>query len=202
MTTSPAYSLRNSLLLVVLALALTGCIQPDAPNPDATPTAPLLAAQPPAAETAVSAAPTAPPAQLPTQPPLLLPTSEPAQWIWRYEPVGPEQVVIMFYQQAANRCIRYIFRSKVVARCGSPGQTLVAVSGLELAADNVQHTIISGRIIDERITAVSLEMQDGSSLPMDVNERGFVVILSDGRKPLRAVPVDQFGNLVGTQFNF
>ncbi len=198
MTISAAYSLRNSLLLIVLAVILAGCIQPDAPDPDLPPTVPAQILPTAAIPVTGIANPTvpAPPVSnnATTRPP------ETGLRVWRTAPVGPESVVVMFFPDASGaRCVRYIFRSKIVPRCAAPGQTVIGVTGSEQAANNKMYTIITGFILDDRITVVSVQMQDGTSIPIEVNDRGFIAVLEGVQKATVLVPVDQFGNLVGSQ---
>jgi hypothetical protein len=188
--------------LGLLALTLSGCIQPDAvynengPSVGAgtlifPPTFTPDPSQPLPTQPIFAPEPTIPGA-------VAAPTPEPAVFIWGSFAVGPEQVAIMFYlNPTGQRCVRYIFRSKVVERCPQPGQTLATVTGQETAADNRRYTIVAGRALDTRIKTVTIEFQDGSSQPLQVTRGGYLVIL-DGARPVRnAVPIDENGNLVG-----
>lgn len=197
MTISAAYSLRNSLLLMILAVLLASCIQPDAPDPDAPPTVPAQTL-PTAPVAATTAAPnvTAPPA--PTINSAAARPTDRLPRVWRSVPIGPETIAIMFFADPGGaRCVRYIFRAKVIPRCAAAGQTVVGVTGQEQAADGKTYTIIAGYVLDDRITVVSVEMQDGANMPAPVDDRGFILVLEGIHKATTLVPVDQFGNLVG-----
>lgn len=193
--------LSVAALAVILAVTLTGCIQPDAVyNENGATAAPGTLIFPPTLTPE-------PGAVAPTQPLFApgttpgtgeIPTPEPAVFVWGSFAVGPEQVAIMYYlNQVGMRCVRYIFRSKVVERCPQPGQTLATVAGAETAADNRRYTIIAGRALDTRIRTVTIEFQDGSSQPLNVGRGGYILIVQ-GERPVRnAVPIDENGNLVG-----
>ncbi len=197
-----ARSARNYVLLIVLAVLLAGCIQPDAPLPGAATVTPPIRPLPtsanaaPVASAALAATPIPAASANATFPPE-------ANRVWQQVPIGPEQVAILFYSDATgSRCVRSIFRSQVTSKCATAGQTLVAVTGVEQAADAKMYTIIAGRVLTSAITAVSVEMADGSNQPAQVSDEGFAVVLSGTLKAVRAIPVDQHGNLVGSMFSF
>ncbi len=194
---------RTSALLLILSLVLVGCIQPATPIasvPGGVPT--LATAIPP-----IAGATTAPPiAQQPTVNPANAGISAyppAADRVWQQAAVGPEQVAVLFLHDAANNpCVRYIFRAKVVARCGVPGQTLIAVAGVEAAADGKSYTIIAGRALDTRIVAVSVEFTPNGNQPAQINSEGFIIILVGSRLPLDAIPINEHGDQVGAKFKF
>jgi len=216
--------MRNKALFALLLLLLTGCIQPDALDPDVTPTLgsiggtsifpPTLAGglaptpnfgssgnatQTPGGESVATIAPLPTFGAVANTPDLAITgTAEPQAWVWKFANVGPEQVAVMFFQDKnGRRCARYIYRNKVLERCPQSGQSIVTVAGIEVAADAKPYTIIAGRALDRRVTVVTIEFQDGSSEPIPVVDGGYLAVES-GIKPVkRAVPVDQFGNLVG-----
>jgi hypothetical protein len=198
-------------LSIALALLLTGCIKPDAPDPDAT-----LPAIPATAISAATLAPiqpvqqtAAPAGSNPTMAPL--PTTAPPvagggivapDGLWKQQPVGPETVAVMFFHQNGAGCIRYIFRATVVPRCAAGTQTMAVLTGMVQTADKVQWTIIAGRSLDPQITAVSVELADGSSQPADVTTGGFVIALQGVHQPRDVVPINAIGNLVGGKIGF
>ncbi len=104
----------------------------------------------------------------------------------------------MFYQGAnATRCVRYIYRNKVIERCPQTGQTLVTVTGVEEAANKQQYTIVAGRTFSDTIRTVTIEFVDGTSQPLSTNAGGYVAVIPGVKQPIRAVPIDQSGNTVG-----
>lgn len=132
--------------------------------------------------------------------PIPVGTAEPAQFIWRFTPVGPEQVAIMFFINPAGvRCARYIYRSKVTERCPQAGQTIVTLAGVEAAADGRQYTIIAGRTLSPQIRTVTIQFRDNTSLPIPVDPGGgYVSIIDAVKQAFQAVPIDEGGNLVGS----
>jgi|GEM_PF-1217837 len=214
-------SLRNGAFLIVLASLLAGCIQPDAPLPG-TPATTVTA--PP---TAVSAAVASTPLMLATAAPTLSGGSAPItvtmgstadqasaasgftdypsapDRVWKLVPVGAEQVAVLFYHDSANnRCIRYIFRSKALAKCATAGQTLVAIAANEKTADGKTYAVVVGRALVSQITAVSIEMRAGTNTSAQIDDQGFSAISEGAQTPIRVTPIDQNGNQVGGQFSF
>lgn len=191
-----------TLLTVSMALLLAGCIQPNAPDPDATlpaipPTAIRVATLTPIQPLPSTGNPTAAPPST-TAPPLSSGIVAP-DGLWKQQPVGPETVAIMFFHQNNSSCVRYIFRATVVPHCAAPGQTMAVLSGVIETADKAQWTIIAGRALDAQITAVSVELADGSSQPADVTNGGFVLTLAGARPARDVVPINAVGNLVGNR---
>ena len=202
------YRAPLAVLSVAMALLLTGCIKPTAPDPDAT-----LPAIPPTAS------------QLATLAPLVQPTTNPAvsnptiaplpttaavvgngivapDGLWKQQPVGPETVAVMFFHQGATSCIRFIFRATVVPHCASGTQTMAILASVIETADKVNWTVVAGRALDSQITAVSVEFTDGTSQPADVANGGFVMVVQ-GKHPARdVVPINAIGNLVGGKLSF
>jgi hypothetical protein len=113
--------------------------------------------------------------------------------------VGPEQVAVMFYKQpgTGTKCVRYIYRNKVLERCPQPNQTLVTVTGVEPAADGKSYTIVAGRTLNNAIRTVTVEFADGVSQPLTTNAGGYIAIIQGVKQPVRATPIDVSGNLIG-----
>jgi hypothetical protein len=183
---------------------------PVATNPIVT--QPTLPPFPTIAVTTAQPGITDPPTQpiINTQPPVntipptvaIIPTAagtpEPAQFIWGFYKVGPEQVAIMFYvNPTGTRCLRYIYRNKAIERCPQPGESLVAVTGVEPAADNNQYTIVAGRTLNGAIRTIAIEFADGTSQSLATSAGGFIAVFPGVRQATRATPIDQNGNLVG-----
>ena len=111
------------------------------------------------------------------------------------------------HDKTGNICVSYQLaasQSALHQRCIAPGVgTLIAVQGVENSSDGKVYTIVVGRVLAAQITAVSLEFSDGGNTPADVQSNGnFAVVLGGQRKAIHAVPVDQYGNLVGPIFAF
>ena len=103
-----------------------------------------------------------------------------------------------------QHCVAYQLDSSKDAsqRCVNSQSTLVAVQGVITDADGNVYTLIVGRSLNQQITAVSIEMSGGASQPIDVINDAFMLSLPGQHPALRAVPVDQYGNLVGALFTF
>ncbi len=121
--------------------------------------------------------------------------------------VGADTLVVTFYTDAnQSLCLRYTFRARTIApvsKCSSSkAATLLAVQGVETDSTGKIFSTIVGRAFDNQITAVSLELSDGSNTPVEVTEGGFAVVLPGKHTAIRAIPIDQYGNLVGDKFIF
>ncbi|HVO42145.1 MAG TPA: hypothetical protein VMT34_05970 [Aggregatilineales bacterium] len=129
-----------------------------------------------------------------------------ADRLWGERPMGASSVGLFLYQQGSKRCLRYlanVHNAQVHSVCEtSPQQTLIATANTEHDSANAVFTVIAGRAINTRITAVSIEMLGGDSNPAVVQDEGFLVVLPGSQSPTRAVPIDEHGNLVGNMFNF
>jgi hypothetical protein len=121
----------------------------------------------------------------------------------------PGMGITVAYKKDAsgNLCISYqlaVTNSTLHQRCATPNAgTLIAVQGVENSTDAKVYTIVVGQALSAQITAVSLEFADGGNTPADVQANGsFTALLSGQRQAIHAVPVDQYGNLVGSIFVF
>jgi hypothetical protein len=199
------------IALILVATAITAC------TPAVSPTrAPL-----PTFSGAVDARPalpiTAQPAESALMPiasaaaPSALPSSE-SDRLPLEQPFGADTLAIAFYTDSGGRpCLRYTINARrdflPVSNCATSARaTLVAVQGIEADAQGAVYSIIAGRALDERITAVSIEFADGDNTPAEVKDTGdsagFIVVLPGEHVALRAIPIDQYGNLVGDKYTF
>ena len=125
--------------------------------------------------------------------------------VWNKVAFGASNVTITFYSDTTGTpCIRYQTDTRVqtpVEKCAT-ATNLVAEQGTVTDALGKMYTVIVGRILSPQITAVSLEMSTGENSPAEITDNGFAVILSGQHKAIRAVPIDQYGNLVGQIFSF
>jgi hypothetical protein len=141
------------------------------------------------------------------QPPTsaILPTGTVATRLWKKQPVGNSSATITFYTgSSGSPCIRYQLDTRnntPVEKCATTNN-LVAVQGVSPDSLGKMYTVIVGRILSDQITAVSLEMSNGSNMPAQISDGGFAVVLAGQQKAVRAVPIDQYGNLVGRIFAF
>jgi hypothetical protein len=178
--------LRHMGLLGLLVLAACGST---VTSPTATAPQTLLA-------TAVD--PTRTAAQ--TTPITAVDEAEPEIWLEEDFLDTGAPVAIVFYE-ANGPCIRYMVDIPQEA-CAKAGASLVMVSGLQTDKAGYLYTVVAGRILDNSIVTVVVEMDGNESLPVLVNKGGVFVILP-GKVTLRnAVPINQFGNTVGEIFRF
>jgi hypothetical protein len=128
------------------------------------------------------------------------------------QPLGADKLALTFYADPDGRpCLRYAVSPRSdfqpVSACAASAQTtLVALQGIGTDTLGAAYSIVAGRVLDERITAVSIEFSDGDNTPAEVknagSDAGFVVILPGKHAAVRAIPIDQYGNLVGSKFTF
>ncbi len=186
--------------LAVIALAVTACT----PSVSTHVPLPTYAGGLPAAATrAPSPAPPTSTTLSATVNPPVTPSAEPNRQ-WAEQPFGTDRFAVTFYTDADGRpCLRGIVVSRAndqpLTQCaGSARATLIVIPRVELDSQGSAYSLIAGRVLDTRITAVSLEFADGSNTPAEVQDGGFLVVLPGSHTAIRAVPIDQYGNLVGS----
>ncbi|CAG0961133.1 MAG: hypothetical protein IT322_07465 [Anaerolineae bacterium] len=170
--------------LLLVALLSVGCGGNNSPTPTASlptmaisPSAPSASAPPPAAE------------------PL----------IWLEQPFGTaDTLAVLFYEDEITGipCIRYMIKAPV-SRCATRGDaSMVAVYGVEDDSNGQTFTVVAGRVLRPEVAVISVVFADGQSFPVTVAEGGIILLAPGQGKPLEAVPIDQFGNIVGEIFRF
>jgi hypothetical protein len=127
--------------------------------------------------------------------------------LWKEQPMGADILTVTFYTDASqNRCLRFAVKGRAepaISGCSSSRTaTLLAVQGVKTDSTGAIFSVIVGRTFSDQITAVSLELADGGNTPAGVTDRGFAVVLPGKRTAIRAIPIDQYGNLVGDKFAF
>jgi hypothetical protein len=128
---------------------------------------------------------------------------------WTERPFGAGKLVVAFYTDpGGSRCLRTMLRdvpgaTSPQAVCATTKRsTLLALQSVEADSTGAVYSIIAGRALSDQITAVSIEFTDGDNTPAEVDDGGFLVMLPGKRTALRAIPIDQYGNLVGDKFTF
>jgi hypothetical protein len=131
-------------------------------------------------------------------------TLPPANQTWAERPFGTDKIVIAFYTDPNGiLCVRYTIGAKSNTNCSPINRsTLVAVQGIEADSAGSVYSIVTGRTFTDKITAVSVEFTDGGNIPTAVEDGGFLVIVPGKRTAIWAIPIDQYGNLVGDKFTF
>jgi hypothetical protein len=126
--------------------------------------------------------------------------------IWLEQPLGDSKLVIWFFTDSARQCVRFTIDTvpgKSFEQCpGSTQDVIVGVQSVVADSQGKVYTVIAGRIFSSRVAAVSLELDHGDNTPAQINDAGFIAILSGKRTAFRAIPIDQFGNLAGPKFAF
>ena len=118
--------------------------------------------------------------------------------VWGEQPAGTQTVRLEFYD---SRCIRLSLPSQqTIERCSALGSNIVAVQKSFTDSSGQPFTAVAGRAFSAKITVVALELGDGQSIPVPVRDGGFLVVLPGRRMAVAGVPIDQFGNLVGTRY--
>jgi hypothetical protein len=161
-----------------------------------------------AAPPAGGVATTAPPAAVPSATPES-PAARPAATddIWLEQPFGPDgQLAVLFYDEGGQACVRYLVDvagATPGSACGNPARAaLTAVQGQQTDGAGQMVTIVVGRVFKPATRVVAVEMDDGESFSVNVDGGGIILILEGERRAMRAVPIDEFGNLTGEIFRF
>jgi hypothetical protein len=126
---------------------------------------------------------------------------------WAEKPVGTDKVTVSFYgDNAGNPCIRYLAAmpgSRGVSKCApQTDAALLGIQGNETDSAGTVYSIVTGRILKDKVTAVSIEFDDGSNAPAEIKDGGFILVQTGNHRAISAVPIDQFGNLVGGKYTF
>lgn len=137
--------------------------------------------------------------------------------IWLEQDFGTGgKLAVLFYQDSASDekplCVRFLVsdppETPPVSACQRARlDSLVVAMGTAIMKRDGQpdapQLIIAGRAISPDVTTVALEFTERPPITVDVVNEGFIVILPDWEdKPLQAVPINQFGNLVGAIYKF
>lgn len=116
-----------------------------------------------------------------------------------------DKLTIVFYDMIGAKCLRYaINQREPKSVCADEGgkDVMIATQSVEQDSTGAVYSIIVGRLLIAAPTVVTLEMTDGSNIPVQVDGDGILVILEGDRRANRAVPINQFGNLSGEIFSF
>lgn len=136
-------------------------------------------------------------------------TGSPAETeeIWLEQPFGPDGLLaVLFYDEGERACVRYLVDvagATPSSACGDPASAaLAAVQGQDADSAGQIYTIIVGRVFKAETRVVAVEMEGGESFSVNVDGGGIILILQGERRAIRAVPIDEFGNLTGEIFRF
>jgi hypothetical protein len=129
--------------------------------------------------------------------------------VYLERPFGAGSLIVGFSSDTSgNRCISYTIRNADTVqsfneRCAtSLDANMIAVQGVERDSNGTVYTVVVGRVATDQVSVVAIEYDDGSTLTPNVEGRGFVVISEGQRRALRAVPINERGDTVGTIYEF
>ncbi|MEP7289567.1 MAG: hypothetical protein ABI947_27780 [Chloroflexota bacterium] len=115
------------------------------------------------------------------------------------------KVTVSFYSQDGKGCMRYLLstpNAQPVERCANADSTIAAVRGVEKDSTGNAYTIVAGRSFSSKIVVVSIELDHAENTPAEVSDSGFLAVLPGQRTVISVVPIDEYGNLVGSRYLF
>jgi hypothetical protein len=128
--------------------------------------------------------------------------------IWLEQPFGPDALLAVYFyaDEASALCLRFLVNTPgaiPASGCGDPArEVMVAIQGRARDGAGAEMTIVAGRVFDARARVVAVEMADGESFAVPVDEGGIILIASGSRTAVQAVSIDEFGDLTGAVFRF
>ncbi len=142
----------------------------------------------------------------PTQPaaPTLevLPTTAAEEGIWLEQPFGGGTLAVYFYTAADGaNCVRFLAdlpNGQPFSACAAPNVLAAIAQGVIRTAEGQDYTIIAARTLHTDITTLVVELRGGESYPLAVDDGGALLILPSVQQVWQAVPIDAFGNTVGS----
>ncbi len=137
----------------------------------------------------------------PTQTPFTpLPTQGALDRIWLEQPFGGGALAVYFYDAAGVPCVRFLAdlpEAQPFSACAEPGAAAVVAQGVVRSADGALHTVIAVRALQPEVSVVAVELRNGESYPLEIEDGGALLILPEVHQAWQAVPIDVFGNIVG-----
>jgi hypothetical protein len=130
----------------------------------------------------------------------LLPTQDALTSIWLEQPFGGGTLAVYFYSADDVPCVRFLTdlpEAQPFSACAEPSAAAVVVQGAVRSADGVLYTVIAVRALQPEVSVVAIELRDGESYPLEIEDGGALLILPELRQAWQAVPIDAFGNTVG-----
>ncbi len=173
---------KLSLLGLLAALAVSGCLLP---APDSAPP-PATAAPTPALD-----APASPLAGAP-------PSGGPA--LLAEQPAGGGTLRLLRYTGAGQTCVAVTFNMQTLEanRCGAFAGAGVGFVDTLTDPGGQPVRVAYGLLLEPSITAVAVEFAGGGNANVPAHNGGYLLVLEAGQTPQRAIGINQFGNLVGS----
>ncbi|MDW8299391.1 MAG: hypothetical protein RML95_08625 [Anaerolineae bacterium] len=129
------------------------------------------------------------------------PTADAQSAIWLEQPFGGGTLAIYFYSVGSRPCLRFLTdlpSAQPVSACAQADVPAIVAQGVVQDASGQPHTIIAVRALRPEVSVVVIELRNGESYPLEIEESGALLILPGALQAWRAVPIDSFGNIVGT----
>lgn len=143
----------------------------------------------------------APPTSMPTNlPPTPLPTADANASIWLEQPFGGGTLAVYFYSADDAPCVRFLAdlpQAQPISACAESGAAAVVAQGAVQGADGQPYTIIAVRALRSEVSVVAIELDNGESYPLEIEESGALLILPEIVQAWRAIPIDSYGDMVG-----
>ena len=124
--------------------------------------------------------------------------------VWLEQPFGADKLAVLFYDESPDsRCVGYMVQATSTTACVSPASDVLAITwGIETDSDGNMFTIVAGRVFRAEVAVVSVVFADGESFPVTVDGGGIILLAPGARTPQEAVPINEFGNVVGKIYRF
>jgi hypothetical protein len=139
---------------------------------------------------------------MPTElPPTPLPAADADSSIWLEQPFGGGTLAVYFYSADDIPCVRFLAdlpQAQPVSACATPQAAAVVAQGVVRDAEGQPYTIIAVRAVQPEVSVVVIELRNGESYPLEIEEGGALLILPEIVQAWQAVPIDSYGDTVGT----
>jgi hypothetical protein len=129
-----------------------------------------------------------------------LPTQDALTSIWLEQPFGGGVLAVYFYSAEGVPCLRFLADlpdAQPFSACAEPSAAAVVVQGVVRSVDGAPYTIIAVRALQPEVSVVAIELRNGESYPLEIEDGGALLILPEAYQAWQAVPIDAFGNIVG-----
>lgn len=130
-----------------------------------------------------------------------LPTADAQTGIWLEQPFDGGTLAIYFYSAEGVPCLRFLAdlpQAQPVSACAAANAAAIVAQGVVQGAAGEPFTIIAVRALQPQVSVVVIELRNGESYPLEIEDGGALLILPEVQQAWQAVPIDVFGNIVGT----
>ncbi|PJF31424.1 MAG: hypothetical protein CUN51_03580 [Candidatus Thermofonsia Clade 1 bacterium] len=133
--------------------------------------------------------------------PVLPPTADVQSSIWLEQLFSSGRLAVYFYSADDIPCVRFLVdlpAVQPVSACATPQAAAVVAQGVVRDAEGQPYTIIAVRAVQPEVSVVVIELRNGESYPLEIEEGGALLILPEIVQAWQAVPIDSYGDTVGT----